>query len=76
MTWWCLTNGLLALLIAAGHALAGRHMYFRPIKALLDAEHSAIFSGMWHLITLHFAVSSLSPIYCGIRTWNGPVASR
>jgi hypothetical protein len=74
MNWWSLASGLIAAFCAAGHALAGHRMYFRPIKArLMDAGQCAVFSGMWHLITLHFALSSLALIVCGVQNWGGPV---
>ncbi len=60
MNLWIIASGLLAALCTAGHAVAGHNMYFRPIQShLTDATQSSVFSGMWHLITLHFALSSL-----------------
>ncbi len=74
MNWWVEASGLLGASCTAGHALAGHHKYFLPIKARLhDAEQSAIFSGMWHLITLHFGLSSLALIYCGFWNVGAPI---
>src|SRR5262249_41571017 len=45
-----------------------RGMFFRPIQLrLTDALQSSVFTGMWHLITVHFALSSLALLVCGIR---------
>ena len=42
----------MALICAAGHAIAGRNMFYRPIKSALRSELQAgVFTGMWHLIT-------------------------
>jgi hypothetical protein len=46
------------LICAAGHALAGRAMFYRPMRAALGDElQSGVLAGMWHLITIHFKLS-------------------
>ena len=65
---WIIASGLLAALCTAGHAVAGHKMYFRSIQShLTDATQSSVFSGMWHLITLHFALSSLMLLLYGAQ---------
>src|SRR5215813_14538422 len=61
MNWWLLTGGVTALICAAGHAIAGRGMFYRPIKsAIADELHAGVLTGMWHLITIHFALSAVA----------------
>lgn len=68
MNLWIIASGLLAALCTAGHAVAGRNMYFQSIQShLTDALQSSVFSGMWHLITLHFSLSSLVLLVCGAQ---------
>lgn len=68
MNLWIIASGLLAALCTAGHAVAGRNMYFRPIRShLTETVQSSVFSGMWHLITVHFSLSSLALLICGIQ---------
>src|SRR5262249_26124186 len=46
MNWWITASGGLAAISAAGHALAGRTMFFRPIRArLADPVQAAVFTG-------------------------------
>ena len=43
MNWWMLAGGAMALICAAGHAVAGWGMFYRPIKADLRSElHAAV----------------------------------
>lgn len=66
MNWWIIASGGLAAISAAGHILAGRTMFFQPIQAqLADRTQAAVFSGMWHFITAHFALSALVLLACG-----------
>jgi hypothetical protein len=66
LNWWITASGGLAAIAAAGHASAGRTMFFRPIMAHLgDRVHAAVFAGMWHFITAHFALSALALLACG-----------
>jgi hypothetical protein len=66
MNWWITASGGLAAVSAAGHALAGRTMFFQPIRArLADPMHAAVFTGMWHFITAHFVLSALFLLACG-----------
>jgi len=68
MNLWIIASGLLAALCTAGHAVAGHKMYFRSIQLrLTDPTQSGVFSGMWHLITLHFAFSSLILLLYGAQ---------
>jgi len=68
---WIIASGLVAALCTAGHAIAGRG-YFRSIHSqLTDATLSGLFSGMWHLITLHFMASSLVLLACGAQGRSG-----
>ena len=72
MNWWGLASGLLAALCTAGHAFAGHRMFLRPIQShLTDAVQSRGFSAMWHLITLHFALSSLVLLACAVHGRSG-----
>jgi hypothetical protein len=67
MNWWMVAAGAMALVCAAGHAVAGRGMFYRPIKADLRSElHAAVFTGMWHIITIHFTLSAIALIAVSI----------
>ncbi len=66
MNWWMLAGGLMALVCALGHAIAGRGMFYRPIKAAIaDDLRAGVFTGMWHLITINFTLSALVLIGLG-----------
>jgi hypothetical protein len=68
MNGWLLAGGLMASVCAAGHAIAGAKMFYRPIKAAVTNELQAgVLTGMWHLITIHFASSALVLLYLGLR---------
>jgi hypothetical protein len=59
MNVWMLCAGAMALICTLGHAVAGRRMFYRPIKSAIgDDIQSGVFSGMWHLITINFALSA------------------
>jgi hypothetical protein len=63
MNWWMLAGGLMAAICAAGHAIAGLGMFYRPIKSDLRSElHAAVFTGMWHIITINFGLSAIALI--------------
>lgn len=67
MNWWMLASGLSALLCTAGHAAAGVRTFYRPIKAvIIDQLQAGVFTGMWHLITINFALSAIALIVLGI----------
>jgi hypothetical protein len=54
VNWWMFAGGLMAMSCAAGHAIAGLNMFYRPIKSAITNEiHAGILTGMWHLITIH-----------------------
>jgi len=54
-------GGLMAMICAAGHAIAGLNTFYRPIKSAITSElHAGILTGIWHLITIHFALSALA----------------
>jgi hypothetical protein len=66
LNWWITASGGLAAVAAAGHALAGRTMFYRPIIAQLgDRVHAAVFAGMWNFITAHFTLSALALLAAG-----------
>jgi hypothetical protein len=70
-----LAGGAMALICAAGHAVAGRGMFYRPIKADLRSElHAGIFTGMWHIITIHFTLSAIALVVLSIRGDGNAVA--
>jgi hypothetical protein len=61
MNWWMAAGGLMASMCTAGHAIAGRKMFYHPIKlAITDRLHAGVLTGMWHLITIHFALSAVA----------------
>lgn len=61
MNWWMLAGGLMALICAAGHAIAGWTTFYRPIRlAITNDLHASVFTGIWHLITINFALSALA----------------
>ena len=61
MNWWMLAAGTMALICAVGHAIAGRSMFYRPIKSDLRSElHAGVFTGMWHIITINFTLSAIA----------------
>jgi hypothetical protein len=67
VNWWMLASGLSALVCTAGHAAGGVRMYYRPIKAAIaDHLQAGVFTGMWHLITINFALSAIALIVLGI----------
>jgi len=67
VNWWMLAGGLSALVCTVGHALAGVGMFYRPIKtAIADPVQAGVFSGMWHLITINFAMSAIALIVFGV----------
>ena len=60
MNWWMLAGGATALLFAEGHALAGRGMFYRPIRSTMANDlHAGVFTGMWHLITINFTLAGI-----------------
>lgn len=66
MNWWMLAGGSMALMSAAGHAVAGSGMFYRPIKsAIADELRAGVFTGMWYLITIHFTLSGLALLVLG-----------
>jgi hypothetical protein len=66
VNWWMLAGGLLALICAAGHAVAGLNMFYRPMRsAIASALHAGVLSGMWHLITINFTLSALALLILG-----------
>lgn len=66
MNWWTLAGGVLALICAAGHAVAGLNMFYRPIRsAIADRLLASVLTGMWHLITIHFTLSALALLVLG-----------
>jgi len=61
VNWWMFAGGIMALTCAAGHAVAGLNMFYRPIKSTITNELQAgVLTGMWHLITIHFVLSALA----------------
>jgi hypothetical protein len=69
MNWWMLAGGVMALICAAGHAVAGRGMFYRPIRsAIIGDLYSGVFTGMWHLITINFTLSALALMVVGAYT--------
>ena len=61
-----LAGGLMALSCAAGHAVAGLNMFYRPIKSAITNElHASVLTGMWHLITINFTLSALALFVLG-----------
>jgi hypothetical protein len=68
MNWWMLAGGAMALICATGHAVAGRGVFYRPIKADLRSElHAGVFTGMWHIITINFALSAIALVALSTR---------
>jgi hypothetical protein len=66
VNWWILAGALMALSCAAGHAVAGSNMFYRPIKsAIIDELHAGVVTGMWHLITINFTQSALALFVLG-----------
>jgi hypothetical protein len=56
-----LAGSAMALLCAAGHALAGRGMFYRPIRSAIGNDlHAGVFTGMWHLITINVTLSAIA----------------
>ena len=42
-------------------------MFYRPIKtSVADPLQAGVFTGMWHLITINFALSAIALIVCGV----------
>ena len=75
MNWWMLVAGLMALICAAGHAIAGWSMFYRPIKSDLRSElHASVFAGMWHIITINFALSAIALVALSTRGDGNAVA--
>ncbi len=75
MNWWMLVAGLMALICAVGHAIAGRSVFYRPIKSDLRSElHASVFAGMWHIITINFALSAIALVALSTRGDGNAVA--
>ena len=75
MNWWMLAGGVMALICAAGHAVAGHRLFYRPIKAdLLSELLAGVFTGTWHIITIHFTLSAIALVALGIRGLGHAVA--
>jgi len=76
MNWWMVAGGTMALICAVGHAIAGRSMFFRPIKSDLRSElHAVVFTGMWHIITINFTLSAMALVALSARGHGNIVAS-
>ena len=60
MNWCMLAGGAMAAICAAGHAVAGRKMFYRPIRTAIKDDLAGVFTGLWHLITIHFTLSALA----------------
>jgi hypothetical protein len=54
-------GGLMASMCAAGHAIAGRKMFYRPIKSAI-------------LITIYFVLSAVTLFVLSFRGWGDAVA--
>jgi hypothetical protein len=68
VNWWMLAGGLMALSCAAGHAVAGLNMFYRPIKLTITNELLAgVLTAMWHLITIHFSLSAIALFVLGAQ---------
>ena len=66
MNWWMLAGGLVALICAAGHAVAGWSMFYRPIRSAITSDlRAGIFTGMWHLISINFTLSAFALLLLG-----------
>ncbi|HEY6257662.1 MAG TPA: hypothetical protein VIY51_17915 [Xanthobacteraceae bacterium] len=61
-----LAGSLMALACAAGHAVVGLNMFYRPIRSAISNElHAGVLTGMWHLITINFTLSALALLVLG-----------
>lgn len=66
MNWWLLAGAVMAGISTAGHAFAGRSMFYQPIKSVLQSEVlGGVLTGMWHLITIHFTLSAIMLLALG-----------
>jgi hypothetical protein len=66
VNWWMIGGGLMALGCTAGHAVAGLNLFYRPVRSMITNEiHAGILTGIWHLITIHFALSALALLMLG-----------
>ena len=75
MNWWMVAGGTMALICAVGHAIAGRSMFFGPIKSDLRSEvHAAVFTGMWHIITINFVLSAIALVALSMPGFGNAVA--
>ncbi|SEF12053.1 hypothetical protein SAMN05444161_8679 [Rhizobiales bacterium GAS191] len=75
MNWWLLAGGLMALICTAGHAIAGRKMFYRPIRSAITNElHAGVLTGMWNLITIHFTLSAVALFVLGAQGRQNAVA--
>lgn len=76
MNWWFLMAGLGALASAAGHAFAGEKMFHRPMRAALsDRLHQGVLDNLWHIVTVHFAVSGIALLFLGLGRGDALLAS-
>jgi hypothetical protein len=70
-----LAAGLMASSAAAGHAVAGSSMFYRPIKSAITNElHAGVLTGMWHLITIHFSSAAIALLVLGAQRQGAAVA--
>jgi len=75
MSWWIIAAGATALMCAAGHAVAGWRMFYRPMRqAITNALQGGVLAGMWHLITIHFTLCGVALFVLGARDGGNAVA--
>jgi hypothetical protein len=76
VNWWLLIAGFGALASAGGHAFAGEKMFHRPMRATLaDRLHQGVLDNLWHIVTIHFAVSGIALLVGGLGRGDGLLAS-
>ena len=64
---WSMAAAAMAAACAAGHGIAGRRMFYQPMRSALTNEIEAgVFAGMWHLITIHFGLSAVALAWSGV----------
>jgi len=76
VNWWLLIAGLGALASAGGHALAGEKMFHRPMRAALSPRiHQGILDNVWHIVSIHFALSGIGLLVAALGRSDGLLAS-
>jgi hypothetical protein len=76
MNAWLIAVGFLAAGAAVGHAVPGAKMFYSPIIGRLDdAKLRAVFTAIWQIVTIHFALNGVALVVSGFVGGGAMIAS-